>query len=141
MQIQIDEKAYNVPPDQRAEVIQLAKKMILSEYAKLNENIRFLLKPIARGYLQSLENKARQKLGKEASLFFRPEGKADAVIFLIQVFEKVAAQSMENVTIAVSTNEDRITNLAIIPDTNQGGGPMVTHGDLGEREDNGVKIP
>lgn len=135
MPISLDGKTYHIKSD----VITSLNTLVLAEYSKLDETFRFLGKGIAREILRRMENDVLKKTGdKEKALTFRPDRKQDSVIFFIEKMTTILAVVIEHADINITTDESGlITGVEV---NRQAGGPLVTDGNIRQRQDDSTQI-
>ncbi len=141
MNIQINGEDYAIPPEEETLLLKQIQALALKEYEKLSQDLRFLAKPLARSVLQKMENEARAKYGREASLFFRPEKRQDAVVHLSGVVAAILQEALKHVTLSVSTVDHTVAAFQVtVAGKGPGGGPVATHGYIGQRENHSTQV-
>lgn len=136
MPILLDGKTYQIDQKFLTEL----KNFAIAEYSKLDEGLRFAGKAISREMLRRMEKSIREKTGsEEKALAMRPDKKQDATLFLLEKLFDFIGTFLQYATIRISTTESgaHICGLTI---ENPSRGPMVTHGDIGIRQDNRSQI-
>ena len=141
MRLLINGIAYEVPKEEELLLLRQFRDIGLEEYKKVPQHFRVLGKPVAREILKHWELEAARKFGKDASLVFRPEKKADPIEHLANIFTGMLQEFLKDVTFGVSTTEHFATHFSLsIKSESEGGGPVVAHGDQRIREDGSPEI-
>jgi hypothetical protein len=141
MKISFAGEEYIVPAEEEILLLQQIQGIMLQEYGKLDANMRFLAKPVARGFLQKLENEARVKHGKEQALIFRPDKKQDAVIHLSNIMIGILREALQHVALEIGTVNHSIASLKVtVSRESSGRGQVAVNGDIGEWENNRSQI-
>jgi hypothetical protein len=143
MKIKIDGIEHTIPADEEYAMLQQIRANMLEEYAKLEAKWRLLGKPVAREILRKMEDQARAKHGHDAALYFRPDKKADPIVFLSGIMAGLLQEALQHVTLAIGVADDHtVTALALsVSGKSVGGGSLVTDGNVGQRQDDGAEIP
>lgn len=142
MHIEINGVSYEVP---QAYVNQLASDLFgLAEQVyeeKLDDTIKVGLMAITRTLLVKEELSVRMKHGKEAARAMRPPPKADPNVWLARQCLPSIQEMLKNAVLTCQTESNTVTALGVSNTGNSAaGGQVDSTGDIGLREDNGVKV-
>lgn len=141
MRIYIDGNSYELTPETQTQLLQQLQAFEIDAYHKLDEALRFLLKPVARHLLEKTEKKLRASIGKEeAARICRPEKREDPVIRFIGLNMAISQSLFNNAELSIETRGATITNATLSP-ASEARGSLVADGDQRERENNGAEIP
>lgn len=107
-------------------------QMLLERYESMGKTLRLALKPLARHVLMELEKKHGTQV--------RPPKGDDPSLHLVKLLLGVLIKGMPNVSVIVSTTpgttEIQSFDLSVKGE-GESGGQVVTHGNIGEWQDDG----
>lgn len=142
MHINIDGKQYELTPETQMQLLQQLQAFEINAYQGLADELRFLLKPVARHLLSKTETKLRPTLGKEeAARICRPAKREDPVLHFLSLHMAMAQSMFNGAEFTIETDGSSITNCSITNAAeDQGGRSLAADGNERERENDGVKI-
>ena len=134
MPILLDGKEYRI----NQKLIKDCFELAVEEYGKLDINLKLVGKTVARAILTKMEDGVRKKTGdEEKALFFRPNKKEDAVLFLLSRLFGVIGTAINNANITLLTTDGEITCAAI---ENPSGRSLASDGDERIRQDDSSEV-
>jgi hypothetical protein len=144
MQLELGNAVYTLAPEQEAWALAYLAQQMLSQMAEFRRGhpaVSLALKAMAREMLAAFEKEAR-KAGQPEDVCrsFRPPKKVDAVAHLQVCCMKIIQERLSHVSLIIDTDDDRITRCHLVTNQSQGGGSLDPHGDVGEREDDGIEV-
>lgn len=136
MKIQLKGETYTVTEEAIQHVRGILQTFVTGQYMKLPETGKLVLQAGVRGLLQFAE-KAESDPDKKRAI--RPMRGSDPALHLVSLLLDYIAGALPNVQLQVTTDENNTINNLTIQSTGEGRGPLSTHGDIGERQDNSGK--
>ena len=145
MNIEINGQTFEITPEKQEELILQLWQMWLEQYQDIPPGYRILAKPFTRQVLLDMEKKIAKEQGKERAIAVcRPPKGGDPNLHLLWILAGFSREAMKYATICIDTEEatDTISDLTFrLKGEGEGGGPLATGGDIGEREDDSSESP
>ncbi len=139
MNIEINGQIFEITPEKQEELILQLWQMWLEQYAAIGQGYRILAKPFTRQVLLDMEKKITKEQGKEKAIVVcRPPKGGDPNLHLLWILAGFSREAMKYATICIDTEEatDTVSDLTFrLKSEGESGRPLVTGGDIGERED------
>jgi hypothetical protein len=141
MKLDINGIECELSPEMQAQLLGVIWQDMERRYTGLNGGLKAGLKLASRKILADMESQARKSAGEEAALKIRPPKRTDPNLHLGRVMFGLGNEALKNVTCKIDLVEDartgeyRVTDLAVIQNQGQIGGPVADSGYDGIRED------
>jgi len=138
MNIEINGQTFEITPEKQEELILQLWHMLLEQYASIGQGYRILAKPFTRQVLLDMEKKITKEQGKERAIAVcRPPKGGDPNLHLLWILAGFSREAMKYATICIEAEDaaGTVGNLSFrLKSESEGGRPLVTGGDIGERE-------
>lgn len=143
MKIYLDGEEYTVPPDQEAKMLAQFNAMSATMYEQQGLELQLLATALVRGVLLKWERSVRKTQGKDASLLIRPPKGVEPVLHLSNLLVGKMGEMVKHAELRIETNGQRTTTAFnfSIKAQDQGGGSLVSDGNIGQRENDSAQVP
>lgn len=142
MKIFLDGQAYTVPREQEARMIQQFRAKVDETYEKTEPTGQLVITAVVRWILAKMESAVRKSHGKEAALLIRPPKKKEPALHLSGLLANHLQDLVQDAELTIETDGNGNTtafNFSVKAE-DQGGGPLVSHGDQREWQNDGAQI-